>query len=169
MKKGAIAFMLLLVLAPGAWAAPESLEAIEKDLSAILSEMEAIRTELDRIGEISTVPRATGVRVEIRGAAGAPAPAGARLFVAGRIEDEREFAKSERDAFAAGSSALVVEIPLPPGTYQARIELSHPFWKARPSADFQVGVAAGETALFGLQLSAPAAGGSPALTPIRGN
>jgi hypothetical protein len=166
MKRIAAA-LLLLFLGSGARAAPESLDAIEKDLSAILSEMDAVRAELDRIAEHSSVPRATGVRVEIHGTAGAAAPAGVHLLVGGRVEDEREFGKAERDAFAAGSSPLVVEIPLLPGSYQARIELSHPYWKNRPSADFPLAVTTGATAVFRFRFSAPGAGGSPTLSPIR--
>lgn len=167
MKKRAAAVLFFLLLAPGARAAPESLDDIEKDLSAILSEMDAIRTELDRISGISSVPKATGVSIEIRGAAGVPAPVGMRLLVGGKLEDEREFGKAERDAFAAGSSPLVVEIPLLPGSYQARIELSHPYWKSRLSADSRFGLTAGATALLRFRLSAPAEGGFPGLTPIQ--
>lgn len=167
MKRSAASFLLFLFLASGARAAPESLEAIEKDLSAILSEMDAIRAELDRVAEHSAVPKATGVRIEIHGASGAAAPAGIRILVGGKVEDEREFGKAERDAFAAGSSPLVVEIPLLPGSHQARIELSHPYWKSRLSADFRFGLTAGATALLRFRLSAPAEGGFPGLTPIQ--
>lgn len=162
------AVLILLVPAPGAPAAPESLEAIEKDLAAILSEMDAIRTELDRIGELSAVPKATGVRIEIHGAAGVPAPAAVRFLVGGKPEDEREFGKAEREAFAGGSSPLVVQLPLLPGSYRARIELSHPYWKAGPAADFPVAVTTGTIALVRLRLSAPTGKGSPALTPVGG-
>ena len=167
MKSRAAALLFLLVLCTGTRAAPESLDAIEKDVSAILSEMDAIRAELDRIAEHSTVPRATGVRIEILGTAGAAAPAGARLLVGGKIEDEREFGTIERNAFGAGTSPIVVEVPILPGSYQARIELSHPYWKSRPSADFPLGVTAGATAVFRFRFSQPAPGGSPALSPIR--
>jgi len=162
------AVLILLVPAPGAPAAPESLEAIEKDLSAILSEMDAIRMELDRIGELSAVPKATGVRIEIHGAGGVPAPAAVRFLVGGKPEDEREFGKAEREAFAGGSSPLVVQLPLLPGSYRARIELSHPYWKAGPAADFPVAVTTGTIALVRLRLAAPAGKGSPALTPVGG-
>ncbi len=168
MKKPAAAAAVLITLccAVVARAAPESLEAIEKDLSAIRSEMDVMRTELDRIGELSSVPKATGVRVEIDGARGAPAPAAARFIVGGRTEHEREFGKAERDAFAAGSSPLVVELQLLPGSHQARLELSHPYWKVPPAADFPVAVKAGATAVLRFRLSAPAKGkGSPALVP----
>lgn len=162
------AVLILLVPAPGTPAAPESLEAIEKDLSAILSEMDAIRTELDRIGELSAVPKATGVRIEIHGAAGVPAPAAVRFLVGGKPEDEREFGKAEREAFAGGSFPLVVQLPLLPGSYRARIELSHPYWKAGPAADFPVAVTTGTIALVRLRLSAPTGKGSPSLTPVGG-
>ncbi len=154
--------------APGAPAAPESLEAIEKDLSALLTEMDAIRTELDRIGELSAMPKATGVRIEIHGAGGAAAPAAFRFLVAGRTEDEREFGKAEREAFAGGSSPLVVQLPLLPGSYKARIELSHPYWKAAAAADFSVAVTPGTIASVRFRLSSPGAKGSPALAPASG-
>ncbi len=160
--------ILLLVPVPGAPAAPETLEAIEKDLSAIFSEMDAIRTELDRIGELSALPKATGVRIEIHGTGGVAAPAAVRFLVGGRIEDEREFGKAEREAFAGGSSPLVLQLPLLPGSYRARIELSHPYWKAAPVADFPVAVTSGTVALFRFRLSAPAGKGSPALAPAGG-
>ena len=173
MKRSAAAAALLLCLfrasgALAATAAPESLEAIEKDLSAILSEMDTIRAELDRIAEVSSMPRATGVRIEIHGAAGVPAPAAVRFLVGGKPEDEREFGKAEREAFAGGSSPLVVQLPLLPGSYRARIELSHPYWKAGPAADFPVAVTTGTIALVRLRLSAPTGKGSPALTPVGG-
>ncbi|MGE5189739.1 MAG: hypothetical protein ACM3NF_06750 [Gemmatimonadota bacterium] len=170
MRQAAAAALLLSVLlpAPARPADPGSLDAIEKDLAAILSEMDAIRSELDRISEISAAPKATGVRLEIHGSGGAPAPAGFRLLVGGRLEEEREFGKAERNAFAGGSAPIVVEVPLLPGSYQARIELSHPYWKGRPAADFTVGVKTGATALLRFRLSAATGGGPPALTPIRG-
>lgn len=170
MKGSAAAAALLfsLAVASGAPAAPESLEAIEKDLSAILSEMDGIRVELDRIAEFAPVPKATGARIEIHGAGGAASPAAVRFLVGGKTEDEREFAKAERDAFAGGASPLVVEIPLLPGSYQARIELSHPYWKAPLAAEFPVDVKTGVRALFRFRLSGPAGKGSPALAPMEG-
>ncbi len=170
MKKVAAvaAVLILFVPAPGAPAAPESLEAIEKDLSAILSEMDAIRTELDRIGELSALPKSTGVRIEIHGTGGVAAPAAARFVVDGKTEDEREFGKPEREAFAGGSSPLVVQLPLLPGSYRARIELSHPYWKSGPAADFPVSVSTGTTALVRFRLSAPAGKGPPVLAPAGG-
>lgn len=168
MKRSAAAVALLLWLVPasGAPAGPESLEPIEKDLAAILSEMDAIRAELDRIAEFSSVPKATGARIEIHGTGGAASPAAVRVLIGGKTEVEREFGKSERDAFAAGSSPLVVQLPLMPGSYQARIELSHPYWKAPLAADFPVGVKTGVTALSRFRLSAPAGSGSPTLAPM---
>ncbi len=170
MKRMAAAAAVLISLFPasGAMGAPESLEAIEKDLSAILSEMDAIRAELDRIGELSSVPKATGVRIEIQGAAGVPAPTAVRFLVGGKVESEREFAKAERDAFAGGSSPLVVELPLLPGSHKSRVELSHPQWKVAPAAEFAVAVKAGTTALFRFRLSAPAGRKPPALSPAAG-
>ncbi len=164
----AAAVLVCLVSASGVTAAPESLEAIEKDLSAILSEMDTIRLELDRIGELSSMPKATGVRIETQGAAGAQAPAAARFVVGGKAGDEREFGKAERDAFQNGKSPLVVELPLLPGSYQARIVLSHPRWKVPPSADFAVAVKPGTTALVRFKLSAPARKKPPALSPVGG-
>ncbi len=170
MKRIAAVAAVLVCLFPasGAAAAPESLEAIEKDLSAILSEMDTIRAELDRIGELSSVPKATGVRIEIQGAAGGPAPTVARFLVDGKAESEREFGKAERDAFAGGSSPLVVDLPLLPGSYKARLELSHPQWKVPPAAEFALAVKAGATAVFRFRLSAPAGRKPPALAPAAG-
>ena len=176
MKRIAAIAAVLILLAPapgvraasGAPAAPESLEAIEKDLSAILSEMDAVRLELDRIGELAAMPKATGVRIEIHGSPGVPPPAAVRFLVAGKPEDEREFGKAERDAFAGASSPLVVQLPLLPGSYKARVELSHPYWKVPPAADFPVTVAPGTIVLVRFRLSAPAGKGSPALAPAGG-
>ncbi len=173
MKTSAAAAALLLCLFAAAVSAapptaPEPLEAIEKDLSAILAEMDAIRAELDRIAELSSMPKATGMRIEILGAGAAAAPAAVRLLVAGKTEDEREFGKAERDAFAGGGSPLVVQLPLLPGSYQARIELSHPYWKNPLSADFPVGVKTGETAVVRFRLSPGAGTSPPALAPIKG-
>ncbi len=169
MKRIAAAVLITLLWAVAARAAPESLEAIEKDLAALLSEMDAMRAELDRIGELSNVPRPTGVRIEIDGARGAAAPSAVRFIVAGRLEEEREFGKPERDAFAAGSSPLAVQLPLLPGSYRARIELSHPYWKVAPAAEFSVAVKAGATPVFRFRLTPPAKGkGPPALVPAGG-
>jgi len=173
MKRSAAAAAILLCLFPAAGSpapptAPEPLEAIEKDLAAILSEMDTVRAELDRIAELSSLPKATGVRIEIHGTGGAAAPAAVRLLVGGKTEDEREFGKAERDAFAGGGSPLVVQLPLLPGSYKARIELSHQYWKAPLSADFPVGVKTGETALVRFRLSPTAGNGPPALAPMGG-
>lgn len=170
MKRSAAAALLLcLVHASGALAAPESPGEIEKELSAILAEMDAIRAELDGIAELSSMPKVTGVRIEIHGAGAATPPAAIRLLVGGKTEDEREFAKAERDAFSGGASPLVVQLPLLPGAHKARIELSHPYWKAPVSADFPVDVKTGTTALFRFRLSSPAGKSSPVLTPMGGN
>ncbi len=169
MKKiAACAILLCLFRAPGALGAAESLEAIENDLSALLMDMDAARAEMDRVAELSAMPKATGLRIEIHGAAGVLAPAAIRLLVGGKTEDEREFAKTDKDAFAGGRSPLVVQLPLLPGTYKARVELSHPYWKTPLSADFPVSVKTGATALCRFRLSAPAGKGSPALAPIGG-
>ena len=175
MRSAAAALLLCLVHATGALAAPanpadpKSLGEIEKELSAILAEMDAIRAELDGIAELSSMPKATGVRIEIHGAGAATPPAAVRLLVGGKTEDEREFAKAERDAFSGGASPLVVQLSLLPGAHKARIELSHPYWKAPASADFPVDVKTGTTALFRFRLSSPAGKSAPALTPMEGN
>ena len=124
--------------------------------------------ELDRVAELSSLPKATGVRIEIRGAGGVASPASVRVLVGGKTEDEREFAKAERDAFAGNAAPLVVQVPLLPGSHKARVELSHPFWKSPVAADFTAGVAAGTTAVVRFRLAAPAGNGAPALAPMAG-
>jgi hypothetical protein len=163
MKQAMFAALLLCLLLPaGIRAQGESLEVIEKDLSSIVKEMDLISSELDRIQDLAAAPRATEIRVEIRGGAGLPAPAAGRLLVHGKVEEEKEWSRAERDAFPGGSP-LVFQVPFLPGTYNARFEAVHPSWKARPSADFQAVLRKGDTFLLKLRLSIPPGKTEPVL------
>lgn len=165
MKRAASAVLLLCLLLPaGIRAEGESLEAIEKDLSSIVKEMDAMSSELDRIQDLAAVPKATSIRVEIRGGAGLPAPAAGRLLVLGKVEEEKEWSRAERDVFPGGSP-LVFQVPFLPGSHNARFEVAHPSWKARPSADFQAVLRKGDTFLLKLRLSLPPGKAEPVLVP----
>lgn len=168
MRRTAAAWALLLCIAwpAGAHPAEESLEAIEKDIQSVLSEMETLRSELDRLGEVAALPRATGMRIEILRDEGAPAPAAARLLLDGKPEDEREWSKSERDAFSSGKAPLVVHLPVLPGLHKARFELSHPAWKAPAAAEFPAEVRRGETFSAKWRLLAPSGKSGPSLVPV---
>lgn len=160
------ATLAVMILPAGArGAGGESVEAIEKDLASILAEMETIRSELDRIGEIAALPKATGLRVEIYGGVGVPAPAAGRLIVQGRAEDEREWSLSEREAFPGGAP-LVVQIPFFPGVHPGRIEVAHPSWKTPAAAEFRVSIGMGETPSLRFRLSAQPGKAEPALAAI---
>lgn len=165
MKRIAALFALLCALAPAPCAAAESAEEIEKELTSILREMDALRSELDRIDDMTRVPKATGVRIEIRGNGGVPAPAAARLVLQGRTEAERALGKAEREAFAAGSAPVVLQLPLLPGSYEARLELLHPSWKTTPAADFPLPLTKGETAALRFTLAPAPGGADPVLAP----
>lgn len=170
MKRIAAPALLLCALAwPAAVpAAGETAERIEKELTSVLKEMDAIRSELDRIDDMTRLPKATGVRIEIQGSGAVPAPAVLRLSLQGRTEEERTFGRAERDAFAAGSSPLVLQLPLLAGSYAARIELFNPSWKTVPAADFPLSVAKGETATLRFTLGPSAGRADPVLTPAAG-
>lgn len=164
-----VATLAVLALPAGApGAGSENVEAIEKDLASVLAEIEAIRSELDRIGEIAALPKATFLRIEVHGVPGVPAPAAGRLVLQGKTEDEREWTRAEREAFAAGSP-LVIQIPFFPGPCRGRIEVAHPSWKNPAAADFQARVAKGETASLRFRLSAQPGKGEPALAPAPEN
>lgn len=126
-------------------------DAIGKELLSILREMDALSSELARIEEISVVPKATSLRIEIRRVGEISPPASAKLFLSGRTAAEREFSKEERDAFISGSGAIVWNIPVLPGPYEARLVLSHPYAKQSPSFEFRPSPKAGET--FPLRLT----------------
>lgn len=144
--------LLCFVAFPRAVRAEEDAnDAIAKELLSILREMDALSAELDRIEEISVVPKATALRIEIRRSGEIAPPASAKLFLSGRTAAEREFSKEERNAFISGSGAIVWNIPVLPGPYEARLVLSHPYAKQSPSFEFRPSPKAGET--FPLRLT----------------
>jgi hypothetical protein len=169
MRRSAANFVLFicLLLPSAALAAEESLEAVETDLAAVLREMDAMSSELDRIQEFTAAPKATALRIEILKGADLPGPVSGRLLLQGSVEEKREWSRSERDSFAGGAP-LVLQIPLLPGTYAGRIEIAHPSWKSTPAADFQANARKGETVLLKLVLSAPPEKTDPVLSQAAG-
>ncbi len=150
----------ILLILPFLWAAvfprtgraaEDATDAIEKELHSVLREMDALSAELARIEEIVAVPKATSLRVEIRGVGEIAPPISAKLLLSGKIEAEREFSKEERDAFLSPSGTIVWNVPALPGTHEARIVLSHPYAKQSPSFDFRPFLKAGDT--FRLRLT----------------
>ncbi|MBI5576595.1 MAG: hypothetical protein HY896_09575 [Deltaproteobacteria bacterium] len=167
MNRFGTAVLLLLLLHPAILLAEgDSLEAIEKDLSSIIKEMDAMSSELDRIQDLAAAPKATAIRVEIVGGAGFPAPFSGRLSIGGKTENERDWTKSERDAFSGGAP-LGFQAPLLPGTYSARFEIVHPSWTVAPSADFQAILKKGETFVLKLNVSPIPGKSEPVLAPVR--
>ncbi len=147
-------FLPLLGLAATPRASPaaeDATEAIGKELHSVLREMDTLSSELARIEEIVAVPKATSLRIEIRRVGEIASPVSAKLFLAGKAEAEREFPKEERDAFHSGSGPIVWNVPLLPGSYEARLVLSHPYSTQSPSFEFRPSVKGGET--FTLRLS----------------
>jgi hypothetical protein len=151
----------LLLILPLLWlaafpragrAAEDATDAIEKELLSVLREMDALTSEVARIEEIVAVPKATSLRIEIRGVGEIAPPASAKLLLSGKTEAEREFSKEERDAFHPGSGAVVWNIPVLPGQYEARLVLSHPHAKQSPSFEFRPALKAGETFLLRLTI-----------------
>jgi hypothetical protein len=141
--------------------AGESMEAIEKDLVTILQEMEGIQSELDRLEEIAVFPKATGIRIEIHRGGSVSAPVHMRILVQGKVEDDRDFSKAERDAFSGNTShPLVFHLP---GNHQCRFEVLHPSWNVAPSAEFLATIRKGETFLVRFRLSSPEGKGNPVL------
>ncbi|MFA5806903.1 MAG: hypothetical protein WC978_00875 [bacterium] len=133
-------------------AAEDATDAIEKELLSVLREMDALSSELGRIEEIVAVPKATSLRIEIRGVGEIAPPASAKLLLSGKTEAEREFSKEERDAFHSDSGMIVWNIPVLPGLYEARLVLSHPYAKQSPSFEFRPSLKTGETFLLRLTL-----------------
>ena len=165
MKKPCRLAALLLIL-PFLWVAAfpragraeeDATDAIEKELLSVLREMDALSSELSRIEEIVAVPKATSLRIEIRGAASA------KLLLSGKIEAEREFPKEDKDAFLSASGAILWNIPVLPGQFEARLVLSHPNAKLSPSFDFRPSVKAGETFLLRVTISLPPGSKVPVL------
>lgn len=176
-RTAAVAFLSLCFLFP-AFAGPaaadpkgapgESMEAVEKDLVTILKEMENIQAELDRLGEVAAFPKATGIRIEIHREGSVPAPVQARILVQGKVEEERDFAKTERDNFSGAVPApLVFQIPYLPGTYHCRFEVLHPSWKAPPATEFDATIRKGDLFLIRVRLTSPGDKGGPALLRVK--
>ncbi len=153
----------LLLLPCAARSAQGSAEGVESDLAAILKEMDAMSSELDRIEEITAAPKATGIRIEIRKSGNPPGPASAHLKLKGASEEDREWSRAERESFADGLP-LVFQAPVLPGAYAGRIEIAHPSWKSRPSAEFQATAKKGETVLIRLVLTPVPGKTEPALS-----
>jgi hypothetical protein len=144
------------------------MEAVEKDLVNILKEMESIQSELDRLEEIAAFPKATGIRIEIHRGGLDPAPVRMRILVQGKVEDERDFTKAERDAFSGNIPLpLVFQMPYLPGSHQCRFEVLHPSWTVAPFAEFQATIRKGETSLVRFRLSSPKGKGNPVLSLIK--
>lgn len=157
--------LLLVAASPRSGGAADATDAIEKELLSVLGEMDALSSELARIEEVVAVPKATSVRIEIRGIGEIAPPASAKLLLSGKTEAEREFSKEERDAFHPGSGAIVWNIPVLPGVYEGRLVLSHPYATRSPSFDFRPSVKSGETFLLRVTLSLPPGSNAPVLVP----
>lgn len=160
---------LLLLFATRAWGAGDSIAEVEKDLSSAVKEMDALRGELDRLEELAAFPRATGIRVEIQGEGKVPAPVRGRLLVQGKVEEEREWPTSDREAFSGQISIPVaMQLPYLPGGYSARLELFHPSWKTPASAEFRLEVRKGEIAAVRLRLAPQPGTPLLSLLPVEG-
>jgi len=164
----------LLLILPFLWvaafprtgrAAEDAIDTIEKELLSVLREMDTLSSELSRIEEIVAVPKATSLRIEIRGGDQLAPPASAKLLLSGKTEAEREFSKEDRDAFLSNSGVIVWNIPVLPGRYAARLVLSHPYAKQSPFFDFRPSVKTGETFLLRVTLSLPQGSKAPVLVP----
>jgi hypothetical protein len=152
---------------PAVSPAADTADAVEKDLAAVFQRMDAMKTELDRIEELAAAPKATMLRVEILSDGTAPvAPVKARFLVDGRVEDEREWSKIERESFSDRHvpMPLVFVIPYLPGSWPARLEVQNPAWKTSPTFDFQAAMRKGETTVLRLRIGTSAGKTEPALT-----
>lgn len=158
---------ILLMSPPAVAPAAETAEAVEKDLSAVFQRMDAMKAELDRIEELAAAPKATMLRIEILADGSAPvAPVKARFLVDGRVEDEREWSKVERESFSDRHvpMPLVFVIPYLPGSWPARLEVQNPAWKTPPTFDFQAAMRKGETTVLRLRFGAANGKAEPSLT-----
>jgi hypothetical protein len=155
-----------LLLPGGRPHAAESLEGVEKDLTAIIREMDSIQSELDRIEDVAKAPVATSIRLEIHGDGRVTPPARVRLLVGGKVEEEREWGKAERDIFSGGSVPLVLNVPFLPGSYPARVELSNPAWKRAAGVDVPMVIEKGKTLPVRLKLSARPGKDDPSLSRL---
>ncbi len=159
------ALVIVPILPARGLAAGDTAESVEKELGAILKEMDALQSELDRIDDFARAPKATVLRLEIGGDGNVAPPSAARILVAGRVEGEREWGKAEREVFSGGAVPLVANIPFLPGRYAARIELTGPAWKTPPAVEVPLEIRPGETAAVKLRLVAAPGKGTPALRP----
>lgn len=176
-RTSAVAFLSFCLLFPAftgpAAADPkggtgDSMEAVEKDLVTILKEMETIQAELDRLGEIAAFPKATGIRIEIHREGPVPAPVRARILVQGKVEEERDFAKTERDNFSGAVPApIVFQIPYLPGIYHCRFEVLHPSWKASPATEFDATIRKGDLFQIRVRLTSSGDKAGPSLSPVK--
>ncbi len=162
--------LLCLAVSPGsARAAGDTIDAIEKELLSVLREMDLLSSELDRIKEVVTVPKATSLRLEIRRAGNLPAPAASKVYLAGNVEAEHDWSREEKERFLSGAGPVLLDVPVLPGVYEGRVLLSHPSWKTSPAFDFRPSVKVGETFLLRLTLSSSPGGTGPVLTPTPEN
>jgi len=146
-------------------AAEDAINPIEKELLSVLREMDALSSEFARIEEVIAVPKATSFRIEIRRGGEMEPPTSAKLLFSGKTEAEHEFSRAERDAFLSESGAIVWNVPVLPGSYEARLVLSHPFAKQSPSFDFRPSLKAGETFLLRLNFVFAKGKTGPVLVP----
>ena len=161
-----VPLLLSLAVFPRAGrAAEDATDGIEKELHSVLEEMDALSSELSRIEEVVAVPKATSVRIEIRGAGEIAPPVSAKLLLSGKTEAERAFSREERNAFDSDTGPIVWTIPVLPGQYEARLVLSHPYAKQSPFFDFRPSVKTGETFLLRVTLSLPQGSKAPVLVP----
>lgn len=173
MKKPCRLAMILLILPflglaafPRAGrAAEDATDAIEKELLTVLREMDALSSELARIEEIVSVPKATTLRLEIRRAGDLPAPTSSRIYLSGKVEAERDWSREEKGRFLSGDGPVVLDVPALPGAYEGRLLLFHPSWKTSPDFNFRPTVKAGGTFLLRVTLSLPPGSKDPVLLP----
>jgi hypothetical protein len=160
--------LILILILPGLSGprAGESVEGVEKDLLAIIKDLDAVESEIGRIEDLGRTPKATSIRIEIFGSGAVAVPVRARLIVQGRVEEDHGWGKAERDVFAGGAAPLVLSVPFLPGTYAARVELQSPSWKASPAADVSIRLAKGQTALVRFRLAPSPGKAEPALTRL---
>jgi len=146
-------------------AAEDAIDPIEKELLSVLREMDALSSEFARIEEVVAVPKATSLRIEIRRAGEMEPPTSAKLLLSGKIEAEHDFSRAERDGFLSGSGAIVWNVPVLPGSHEARLVLSHPFAKQSPSFDFRPSLKPGDTFLLRLTFVFAKGKTGPVLVP----
>jgi len=158
-------FLVLAAFPRDGRTAEDATDAIEKELVSVLREMDALSSELARIEEIVAVPKATSLRLEIRRAGNLPAPASLKVYLSGKVEAERDWTREEKDRFLSGGGPVVLDVPALPGTYEGRLLLSHPSWKASPTFDFRPTVKAGGRFLLRVTLSLPPGSTAPVLVP----